>query len=213
MRYVLFLVVLLNTFLFAKYVDLGTYGKTYKINEPDFIMEMKTESKKFLNSISISKIKEKIKESVEEQSITNSSLPYSKGLTFHRYLNIYTLKQNIYNPLGRLIYKKGAKLTINNPVTMYTCFIAGNIPELKNEVVFFDKLVNGLSPNARCLYFVSGISVLKLGKIIDTHTFYPTQKIYESRLKIKSYPTLSILKKQYIFNYTFSINKFKHKGK
>ena len=213
MKNFLFLIILLNSFLFGKYIDLGTYGKTYKINEPDFIMEMKTEAKKYFSSINMSKIKEKIKESMERESITNSSLPYSKKLTFHRYLNIYTLKQNIYNPLGRVVYSKGTKITINNPVTMYTCFIAGNIPELKNEVVFFDKLVNGLSPNARCLYFVSGTSVLKLGKIISSHIFYPTQKIYETRLKIKSYPTLSILRKQYIFNYTFSIDKFKHKGK
>ena len=198
--------------IWGKYIDLGTYGKTYKILEPNFLKEVKEGVEKLYKEYPPERIRAMIKKQIEEQSVGHTSLPFSRKTTFNKYLNTYILQNNIYNPLGRIIHHRGEKMIIQNRIFVYMCYLAGNEPELKNEVTFFDKLLKKLDPNGQCTYIVAGESVFKLEKEMPQHTFYPARPFYEKRFHIKSYPTLTILKNQYIFNYTFSIEDFKHKG-
>jgi len=195
----------------AKYVDLGTEGKTYPIAEPDFFQELKEAFKKYESHMSLKKLKEEIKEKIYEHSIGHTDLGYAQKDRKYSYLNVYVLKQDIINPMGRIIYHKGERIIINNKVPIYLCFIKGNIPELKNEVSFFDKIMKKIGKNKKCTYLVAGISVFKLSKIIPNHDFYPVIPFYEKRFKVKHYPSLVELKGRRINVYEFGIEQFKHK--
>lgn len=209
--FLFFLSFFLISSLQAKYIDLGTHGKTYKIVEPDFMKELKTSVKKYFANFSLEQIREQIKQQVYAQSIGKTELPFAKKNDKHTYLNSYTFQQNIINPTGRIVFHKGETIVINNRIPFYLCFIKGNIPELKNEVAFFDKIMNKLSPQSQCTYLVAGISVLKLSKMIPNHDFYPVRAFYEKRFKVKRYPSLVEAKGKYINVYEFGIEQFKHK--
>jgi len=214
-RKIIFLILFFFCFidlLEAKYIDLGTHGKTYKIVEPDFMKELKSAVKKyFSNNFSIEKIREQIKKEVYQQSIGKTNLSFAKKNKKYSYLNSYTFQQNIINPMGRIIFHRGETIVINNKKPFYLCFLKGNIPELKNEVAFFDKIMKKISPYEKCTYLIAGISVFKLSKIVPNHDFYPVKSFYEKRFKVKHYPSLVELKGKYINVYEFGIEQFKHK--
>lgn len=193
----------------AKYIDLGVQGKTYPIAEPDFFQELKQAFKEYQSHTSIEEVKKQLKEKIYQHSIGKTKLGFAKKNKKYVYPNVYELKQDIVNPMGRVIYHKGERIVINNKIPIYLCFLKGNIPELKNEVEFFDKIMKKINKNNECTYLVADISVFKLSKIIPDHDFYPVSPLYEKRFKIKHYPSLVELKGKKITVYEFGIEQFK----
>ena len=197
--------------LYAKYIDLGTCGKTYKIIEPDFMQELKKAAKEYFSKISTDEIKKQIKKEIYKQSVGISNLPFARKNAKKTYLNSYTFQQDITNPMGRVIVHKGQTIVIKNKTPLYLCFLKGNMPELKNEVMFFDKIIKKVAPNTECTYLVAGVSVFDVSKAIPNHDFYPVREFYEKRFKVKKYPSLVELKGDKINVYEFGIEQFKHK--
>lgn len=188
------------------YKDFGTFGKTYPILEENFFDFIKREAKKIkIDKKDIEKI---VVEQVKNAAYETTTLPLcQKDLTEPRSIDYYTVKTDIKNPFGRVIYAKGQKIEskIKNGRSLDLCFIDGrNDIVTSNQINFFKKRVNN------CLFIVSNKNTLKLRKKFPDTEIYPTSKMQEDRFSLGCYPAHFHFKGKYIDKKYFSYEQFKN---
>jgi len=194
-----------------KIKDFGIDGHMYDIVEENMMQTIRDKADNF--QITKEKMRAILKREMKKQSVGTTELPFGKEKKEYSEKNYQILNQDVVNPLGRVIKKKGDKVLLNTPKSLDICFIDGADPVLlKNQIKYFDKLVtktNGL----RCVYMVSNKSVLDLNKEYYPRLFYPSKSIYEQRFMIKSIPTYIHIEKDRKYFYSYPIEMFKKEVK
>lgn len=205
------LLILSANLLFAEAVNLGVSGNLYEIPEENF----KITIEKAVDELDLNetKIKETVLNGVKEQAFGTTNLPFGKKVEAYESDNYQIIGKDIFNPLGRLIYKKGDKVLMKTYSPLDLCFVDGsNLVSLKNQIEYFDKVVKKKS-NTECTYMVSNRSVLELNKEYYPRLFYPARPAYERRFLIKSIPSYVHIEGSKKLVYSFPIDMFKSEVK
>lgn len=170
----------------AVYHDFGVQGKEYKILEKNILEEINYEVKNFkLDPVETKKTVEK---EIIARSTGESSLPLCmKDLSLKPVIDYGKFPEDVYNPAGRLIFKKGdpVKSELKAGQELDLCFVDG-----RNDIVLYNQInyMHKIKPN--CTILVSGKSVVPLRKKFEDFNIYPTSKIYEERFGVKCYPAI-----------------------
>jgi len=98
-------VLLLSGFLLSLYAfeDLGVWGETYEIDEPDFVKTMEVLGR----DLNRTKIVAEAKESLAKQMHVERFVPVCGKSDKRIYEPLYTLEHDIVLPDGTVLYKKG----------------------------------------------------------------------------------------------------------
>lgn len=194
------------------FTDFGVHGKLYENKEPDIKKMIEKEVKEYEAKMNPDEIHEIIKKEVKKQSKGKTKLQFCKEDRQNKGPNYQTLEMDITNPVGRVYKKKGEKVLLRSEKPLDVCFIdATYLPEMKNQIAYFDKTVKELSgKEAECIYMVSGHSVLDIHKLYPNKEFYPTRATYEERFDVQCYPTLIHIEDDMKYDYEISIDYFKH---
>jgi len=210
-KYLLLGLIVSSLYSKSDFIDFGIDGHMYDIKEENIRQTIIDKVDNF--KISKEDLTEKIKKAMREQSVGTTNLPFGEEVTAYVEDNYQILNQNIRNPAGRIIKKKGDRVLLNTPKSLDICFIDGsNDILLKNQIKYFDAVVSkkhGLS----CVYMVSNKSVLDLNKEYYPRLFYPSKSAYERRFMIKSIPTYIHIEKDKKYFYSFPIEMFKKEVK
>jgi len=190
------------------YYDFGVCGKEYEITEPDFYQMIIEGAQDYVKKMDREEIKKQLEKEVAKKAkfITNKAF-CSKNYQGEWYNDYYTYKMNVYNPLGRLIFKKGEKRLVPPiPERRNICFVDGrNKIELFNQISFFNK-----KNNHNCLFIVSNYDVRKLWEKYPGEDFYPGNDYIMKRFNVKCLPAeINMYQSQNRENY-FSIEQFKN---
>ena len=213
----LFILLTLSTAIFAsqpkEYIDLGTEGHVYKITEKSFMKDIEEAVAETQKEFDQGKVKKEVIKQIRSQATGHTNLPLCQESRKRAEYNYIPILQDIYNPAGRLIRKKGDKVLVNNDIPFDICFISGNNKEeIDNQIKFYDKITKKLSgKNSECIYMVSNRNVLQLDKKYYPRMFYPTGKGYEETFNVSCYPTLIHLENDKRFIFETPMDKFKHK--
>jgi hypothetical protein len=204
---------LLTSSIFAEYIDLGTEGHLYKIKEQDIMIDIKGGVNELQKKFTKEYVSNKIKEEINRQAVGHTDLPFCKKDNNTVEPNYYIIKEDIYNPAGRLIKQKGESVIVNNQIPLDICFIdASNEKEAENQINFYRKTVKQLSgKNATCTFMVAKKNILDLDKKFWPTEFYPTGKGYEQNFGVSCYPTLIHIDKDKRFKFELSMERFKQK--
>jgi len=176
--------------------NLGTNGSTYSIKEPNFQIEMSAGITKLQNSKEFSKegIKKKIVEKINAQSRFDSSLPLCQETRTRKLLNNVSVPEDIHNPAGRLVYRKGDLVLVKNPVEVSMAFLSATNPYLliknMNEFKTFSK--NTMPGGKTALITGADIRNLKSKELLSF--IYPSSREMEKAFNVRCYPTFVRLK-------------------
>lgn len=165
------------------HIDFGVHGELYDIKEKDFFEEVKEGVK----NIDVEEVRASVKKEVMKQAKKKTSLPYCQEDNERTELDYVVLKENIYNPSGRLYKKKGTKVFAPLSEAFDVCFVDGsNDVMLKNQIDYFDK-----KTDKKCVYMVSDKNIIDLWKTYPNRAndFYPTGASFEKRFNVSCYPT------------------------
>jgi len=175
----------------GKYKDFGIEAETYPILEEDFIKILKKEAKKL--KISKKKTRETLEKAVTKaaffESKTKLCQKKEEGVWEKDY---YTLKTDLYNPMGRIWRKAGTQLLAPKfpaGIVKRFCFISGkNIIAATNQISYFKKEVGD------CLYLVNNMDVRKLIKKFPAEKIYPNMNAIKERFDLKCVPSMITFK-------------------
>lgn len=168
----------------GEYVDLGVEGHLYDIVEEDFHLKLLKEVKE--SGFMDIDHSERIKEEIQSRAIFNSQLGLCSNDKTTEEIDYATVPEDIYNPLGRLIYKKGTKLesTLKTGQEFSVFFIDGrNAENVKNQIKFLK------SEYKNSFFVVNSKNTLDLQKEYPNEEFFPSSYGQEGRFKINCYPT------------------------
>jgi len=191
----------------SAYYDFGVCGKEYEITEPDMYEIIMKGVEEFNSKENIEKIKKEVKEIVSKKAIFISNKKYcSDNYSSDWYNDYYEYPEDIYNPFGRIIHKKGElALTPPIPSEKNICFVDGkNKISLINQIKYLKKVTNN-----NCIFSVSNSDVRKLWKDFPGTDFYPGSKKIFQRFNVKCVPSILHMKESKIQNEYFSIEQFK----
>jgi hypothetical protein len=187
-----------------EYNDFGVYGKLYPIIEEPF---MEILNKK-MNDYKLSKnsINEEIVNQIKMSAFESTNKPLCKDNEILPSETDYQIiKMDIFNPFGRLIYKKGDKIKseIKGGKKLNLCFI-----NFKNEISGKNQISK--FKNKDCMFIVANKNVLSLRKDYPNLKIYPTSKEQENRFNVKCYPAIIHMEKDQIQKNYFSYEQFKN---
>jgi len=175
-----------------EYIDLGVEGAQYPIVEENFIIVLKDGVAELQKKLTKEYVKNKLIKEIRRNATAHTKLGICSKNNKSVELNEFIVKENIYNPAGRLYKKKGDKIVVKNKVPLDVCFITANtIQEADAQIEFYDKIVKKISgEQAECIYMVTDINVLQLDKKYYPRLFFPATKGYEESFNVSCYPTL-----------------------
>lgn len=182
----IFLLIMVPFFLFSYdevYVDFGKKGHMYDISEKNFLLTIKEE----LDEIDVQKIRNDLAGQVAEQATGENNLPACREDSSKTELDYIILKEDIYNPAGRLYQKKGTKVLAGIEKPLDVCFVDGtNMIALSNQIAYFDKKTEG-----KCIYMISNRNVLDVHKKYPDRSlsFFPSRERDEKRFNVGCLPT------------------------
>jgi len=169
--------------LFVKafaYIDLGTYGQTYEISEPDILAQIKKAYKDFNKT----KIIEDYKEAYKRYMKVDFNLPMCKANTNTLFDPTITLTHDIYMPKYNIYIKKGQKF---NPL---------KYASLNKYLMFIDATNKAQIALAKKYKDKAFIIVVKgdLDKVMKEIGIrvYKADKILLKAFKVKCLPTIFI---------------------
>lgn len=187
------------------YVDFGEEGKVYEILEPDIndymykkIANFKFDKEEIRNEL-IKGVDKLAKFEPNEAKICMQSKIYDWEN------NYFEIQNDFYNPLGRLIYKKGEKiLSPSVPTQKNICLIEGKILlEAKNQMDYF------LNIDKDCVFLVSNRDVREIQSIYPDAKLYPGNEMIFKRFHIEYTSGIISFKDTKIRKEYISIEKFK----
>lgn len=190
----------------AIYHDFGIQGKEYKILEKNILDEINYEVKNFkMDPVETKKI---VESEIVARSTGKSSLPLCmKDLNLKPVIDYGKFPENVFNPAGRLIFKKGdpIKSELKAGQELDLCFVDG-----RNDIVLYNQInyMSKLKPD--CTFLVSGKSVVPLRLKFENLKIYPTSKVYEDRFSVKCYPSLLHFEKDIKQTHYMSYEQFKN---
>jgi len=191
----------------SPYYDFGVCGKEYNITEPDMYEIIMKGVQEYSSEENIAKIKTEVRKIVAKKAVFISNKKYcSNNYSTEWYNDYYKYPENIYNPFGRIIHKKGElALTPSIPNEKNLCFVDGkNKVNLKNQIAYFKKITNG-----NCIFSVSNSDVRNLWRDFPGTDFYPGSKKIFERFDIQCVPSILHMKGSKIQQEYFSIEQFK----
>ncbi|MFL1706575.1 hypothetical protein ACHJH3_06165 [Campylobacter sp. MOP7] len=185
------------------FMDLGIQGKTYDIQEEDFIKILDKDLQEYEKSITKGDIAKIVEEQVASAANKTTSLPLcQEDKALEAQPDYAVVPTDIRNPLGRLVYKKGDKIlsTMPDNIKMDICYI-----NFINYVAGINQLESMSQFNQKCLFLVANTDVRPLREKYPSFDIYPTSEFQEQRFDIKCYP--SVLRLQ---GSTKQINEFSY---
>jgi hypothetical protein len=181
MRILLMISILVQA-LAAKIVNLGIVANTYPVKEKS----IKVSIKEGVADLNVTKLKKDIRGSVEELIKAKYALPMSMSEEHYTRQNIYTVPMNIVGPEGKVVYKKGERMSVPMPgaTEMSLCFVDARYPKLLPLIA--DRF-------GKCIYMIAnnrldGSYPSLLRNSIDGR-LYPVTDLYVKRFGIKVFPT------------------------
>lgn len=191
------------------YMDFGIQGKLYKIIEPDMYEVIISAAKEWSDNLDKKKLEEIVKSEVDKRAtfIDKETLMCKETYSTKWKDDYFTYKMDYYNPMGRLIYKKGDKrLTPSLPEEKHLCVIDATLMvEAINQINFFQKETNG-----NCVYVVSNRNVMELWDKFPSYEIYPSTAELNNRFDIKCLPVKIDMFGTKIKNNYYSIEMFKN---
>jgi len=193
------------------YYDFGICGKEYNITEPDMYEIIMSSVKKFKDKMNTKEMIDEVKKQVAQKAIFNSNIPVCMNDQINDwYDDYYTYPIDIYNPMGRLIHKKGDRvLSPPIPGEKNICIIEGkNIISAKNQINFFEEKTNN-----NCLYIILNRDVRDFWKEkgFSSYDFFPGNEKLLKRFNVKCVPSIIRMKDVKIRTDYYSIENFKNK--
>jgi len=190
------------------YYDFGVCGKQYDITEPDMYEIIIKGVQEFQSKENLEKLKEQVKEIVKKKATFKTDKQYcSRTYEYPWHDDIYTYKEDIKNPFGRIIKHKGEKSLV--PAIQgerALCFVDGkNWKSLINQVKFMQKETNG-----KCIYIVQNRDVRDLWKKFNGYDFYPGSENILERFKVECLPAIIKMKGSQNKEIFYSIEQFKN---
>ena len=194
---------------------LGVYGKTYRFREKDLLTVIKDKAKK-VNWKAVIKHAH-IKRQVENYQPYNQEvdLPTALHTKVFEPSMYYTLKFNIKNAMGQIIYPKGFRYKITNYIKLPNVLVVIN-GDSKSQVKWFkhSKYYN----NIYVMFMITKGNYYKLDKKFKIPTYF-YMKALQKRFKLKAVPSViwqkgtTIYVKQYGKNAVYKAikNITKHK--
>lgn len=168
----------------GEYVDFGSFGKEYQIKEKNIMKEIEEKAKAF--SFDSKEVQDTIKKQVVEAAFEKTDKPLClKDKKMAPEIDYATISEDIYNPLGRLIYSKGQKIKapIKAGQKLDLCFVDSRIlPVGQNQINTF------LKEYPECTFLVANKNVLLLRKIYPDLKIFPTSQVQEDRFGVECYP-------------------------
>ena len=193
----------------AKTLNLGVYGKTYKFREKDLLAVIKNKAKK-VNWQAVIK-RSHIKRQVENYQPYNQEvqLPTALHTKVFEPSMYYTLKFNIKNAKGQIIYPKGFRYKITNYIKLPNVLVVIN-GDSKKQVEWFkhSKYYN----NIDVMLMMTKGNYYKLDKKLMIPTYF-YMKALQKRFKLKAVPSViwqkgtTIYVKQYGKNAVYKVVK------
>jgi len=193
----------------SKYMDFGINGKLYKITEPDMYNVLVSAAKEWAEQYDQKKMEKIVRSEVDKRATFNNPNGNLCKKTFNEDWedDYFTFKMDYYNPMGRLIYKKGDRMLAPSvPVEKHICLIDATImPEAINQIKFFQEQTNG-----NCIYLVSNRNVMELWDKFPTYEIYPSSQGFLDRFNVKCVPAKIDMYKSKIKKDYYSIEMFKN---
>ena len=203
----------------AETINLGVYGKTYRFREKDLLSVIKNKAKK-VNWQAVIK-RSHIKKQVENYQPYNQevNLPTALHTKLFEPSMYYTLKFNIKNAKGQIIYPKGFRYKITDYIKLPNVLVVIN-GDSKRQVEWFkhSKYYN----NIYVMFMITKGNYSKLDKKLMIPTYF-YMKPLQKRFKLKAVPSViwqkgtTIYVKQYgknaVYNAIKNIKKHKKTNK
>jgi len=174
-------------------IDFGIQGALYDIEEKNIYDTLKDSVKKYLSEHNITK---EIQNSVEKKLIYRSEKKQCSQDTFEKIPFLSKYKTDIFNPLGRLVYKKNDTLVNNASFPYDILFVDGNNTSYKKTVSDFVLKTKGLSP-IKYTVFVANRNI----RNADFDEIYPSSDDSEAFFHVRCYPTVIHVEGNYIYKY------------
>ena len=193
----------------APFLDFGISGKVYPIEEPDMYDILLNAARDYAKDFNKTEVEDIITSEVDKRATFNDpSGSLCRNNSVRDWQDDYfEFKMDYYNPMGRLIYKKGDKMIAPSiPIEKHVCLIdATFMVEAINQINFFQKETNG-----NCVYLVSNRNVMELWKKFPTYDIYPNAEGFKKRFNVNCIPAkIDMLKTKIKVNY-YSIELFKN---
>jgi conjugal transfer pilus assembly protein TraW len=170
----------------AETMVLGVYGKTYKFREKDLLSVIKNKAKKVDWKAVIKHAH--IKRKVENYQPYNQevSLPAALHTKVFEPSMYYTLKFNIKNAMGQIIYPKGFRYKITDYIKLPNVLVVIN-GDSKRQVEWFEhsKYYN----NIYAMPMITKGDYFKLDKKFKIPVYY-YMKALQKRFKLKATPSV-----------------------
>lgn len=190
----------------APYEDFGVHGREYKIMEENILHTIMKKAKNF--SLDSKDIEKKVKDQVAEAATESTTLPLCLKTVRNPSITDYsTVREDIHNPLGRLIYKKGQKVRsmIKAGKRLDLCFI-----DSRNDIAGANQITNLSKENPTCIFLVANKDVRELRKKFPKKEIFPTSISQEQRFEVPCYPTVVNMEKDQRKNTSYSYDQFKN---
>lgn len=189
-----------------KYIDFGVNGRTYPILENDFEEEIKKKVQEF--KIDQEEVRKQVIAEVKKAALKTTNLPLClKDKNMKPEIDYVAVPENVFNPLGRLIYSKGQKLESKIPAgkTLDLCFVDGrNKIATKNQINELSKIY------PKCIFLIANENVLYLREEFKDKEIFPTSKPQEDRFGIECYPATVHMELNTKENKYYSYDRFKN---
>ena len=191
----------------TNYVDFGVQGKEYEIKEEDFYKTIIEGAKNI--KLDKNKLKLDLEKEVNRLAHFKTKVPYCKdSVVFDSKTEYYTFQGDYFNPMGRVIYKKGDRIKtppLPDGITKELCFIEGsNKISLANQITFFNK-----ETNDSCLFLVSNANIVDLRNKYQGYQFFPAADMFFDRYDISCLPAKVHFEKSNFQKTNYSIEEFK----
>ena len=167
-------------------VNLGVYGKTYRFREKDLLAVIKNKAKK-VNWQAVIK-RSHIKRQVENYQPYNQEvdLPTALHTKVFEPSMYYTLKFDIKNAKGQIIYPKGFRYKLTDYIKLPNVLVVIN-GDSKRQIEWFkhSKYYN----NIYVMFMITKGNYTKLDKKLMVPTYY-YMKALQKRFKLKATPSV-----------------------
>jgi conjugal transfer pilus assembly protein TraW len=170
----------------GKTINLGTYGKTYKFREKDLLSVIKNKAKKVDWQAVIKR--SHIKRQVENYQPYNQevSLPVALHTKVFEPSMYYTLKFNIRDSKGNIIYPKGFRYKITNYIFLPNFLVVIN-GDSKKQVEWFKH--SKFRKNIAIMLLITKGDYYKLEKKLGIPVYF-YMKALQKRFKLKAVPSV-----------------------
>jgi hypothetical protein len=168
--------------LSAEVVNLGIVANTYPVKEKS----IKASIREGIADLNVTKLKKELKDNIEKMIRAEYALPMSMSEEHYTRKNIYVVPTDIMGPGGKIVYKKGERMTVSMPgaTKMSLCFVDARYPALLPLIARrFGKCIYMIANNRLDGDYPSLLQNSADGRL------YPVTDLYVKRFGIRAFPT------------------------